>query len=276
MNYLVLGSAGQIGSHLTDYLSANGHKVFTFDIVQNKEQDLRIQNNLDLIEKIKQSDLVFFLAFDVGGSTYLKKYQKTFNFVANNALLMQYTFQLLEEFNKPFIFASSQMSNMSDSPYGSLKRTGEFYTKSLRGVVVKFWNVYGIEHDPEKTHVITDFINMAFVKKEIKMLTDGNEERQFLHADDCSRCLYELSKKYLTIINKDYQLHITSFDWHSIYRIAEIVSKLAGGVEIVRNRSKDSIQTIKNEPSREILNFWKPKISLEDGIKDIAKKMNLL
>ena len=74
---------------------------------------------------------VFFLAFDVGGSRYLKKYQHTFDFINNNTHLMAQAFDALNKYNKPFVFASSQMSNMSYSPYGVLKRVGELYTKSL-------------------------------------------------------------------------------------------------------------------------------------------------
>jgi hypothetical protein len=42
------------------------------------------------------------------------------------------------------------MSNMSYSPYGVLKNVGELYTKSLNGLIVKFWNVYGIEKTMKK------------------------------------------------------------------------------------------------------------------------------
>jgi len=45
------------------------------------------------------------------------------------------------------------MSNMSYSPYGVLKRVGELYTQTLNGLTVKFWNVYGVENDREKSHV---------------------------------------------------------------------------------------------------------------------------
>ena len=75
---------------------------------------------------------------------------------------MANAFGLIEKYKKPFVFASSQMSNMSYSPYGVLKRVGELYTKSLGGLIVKFWNVYGIEKDMNKAHVITDFIRKGF------------------------------------------------------------------------------------------------------------------
>ena len=63
---------------------------------------------------------------------------------------MANVFGLLEKYNKRFVFASSQMSNMSYSPYGVMKRVGELYTTSLKGLTVKFWNVYGIEKDMDK------------------------------------------------------------------------------------------------------------------------------
>ena len=59
-------------------------------------------------------------------------------------------FEYLNEYKTPFVFASSQMSSMSYSPYGVMKRVGELYTRSLGGLIVKFWNVYGIEKDMTK------------------------------------------------------------------------------------------------------------------------------
>ena len=161
MKHLVLGSGGQIGFHLVSYLKSIGEEVIRFDIVEKKEQDLRVYNNLLLENVIKECDFVHFLAFDIGGSVYMEKYQDTFGFIDNNIKIMDRVFSLLKKYNKPFIFASSQMYNMSYSTYGILKAIGEKYTKSLKGLVVKFWNVYGYEKDEEKSHVITDFITFS-------------------------------------------------------------------------------------------------------------------
>ena len=43
---------------------------------------------------------------------------------------------------------------MDFSSYGVLKKIGEDITKSLNCLYVKFWNVYGVEKDKEKAHVI--------------------------------------------------------------------------------------------------------------------------
>ena len=163
---LILGSEGQVGLHLKSYLKTKNYYVMDFDIVNKKNQDLRKFNNRLLISKIKKSDFIYFLAFDVGGSRYLKKYQNTFEFLSNNIRLMENTFTLIKKYRKPFLFASSQMSNMTYSNYGILKNIGEKYSQILDGLVVKFWNVYGIENDLSKSHVITDFILKGLKKKE--------------------------------------------------------------------------------------------------------------
>ena len=80
----VLGSSGQIGAYLSEYLSKKGHIVREFDIVNGSHQDMTHIPNTYLRNSIMESDFVFFLAFDVGGSRYLKKYQHTFDFVNNN------------------------------------------------------------------------------------------------------------------------------------------------------------------------------------------------
>jgi len=270
---LILGSSGQIGSELSKYLKIKKYDVYEFDIVEDTLEDLRIHKNEILEKYIRDCDFVFFLAFDVGGARYLKKYQQTFQFLHNNILLMSNTFELLKKYSTPFIFSSSQMSNMSHSPYGVSKAVGENYTSCLGGLTVKFWNVYGEENDLEKSHVITDFINKAKTKGLIKMLSDGTESRQFLHAQDCCECLLILSEKFHSL-DKEREYHITSFSWNTIMEIAQEISSNFQNCNIEKTETKDTIQKDKkNEPDPYILNFWKPKLSIRDGIKDIIKKM---
>jgi len=273
MKYLVLGSSGQIGDCLVSFLRNKGHSVCEFDIVRNDLEDLRINNNKILEQAIRDTDFVFFLAFDVGGSRYLSKYQHTFDFLHNNIKLMSNTFEFLKKYNKPFIFASSQMSNMSYSPYGIAKATGERYTESLNGLVVKFWNVYGPEKDLEKSHVITDFIIKARDTGIIDMMTDGTEVRQFLHVDDCSSCLEILSHKY-DDLDKTREYHITNFEWNSIFEVAQVIADNYKNTKIIPAKSKDKVQKDKrNEPDKYILNFWEPKVDLSTGIRSIIKEM---
>ncbi len=277
MKISVLGSSGQVGAYLTEYLRGKGHTVNEFDVVNGPEQDMTVIPNQNLEDNIKDSDFVFFLAFDVGGSRYLKKYQHTFQFIDNNARLMANAFGLLKKYNKRFVFASSQMSNMSYSPYGVLKNVGELYTKSLNGLIVKFWNVYGIEKDHDKAHVITDFIRKGFETGVIDMLTNGQEQREFLYAEDCCEALEAIMENYNDFTSED-NLHITSFHSTKILDIANIISGqfnlIDKSVKIQPSEEKDSVQMDKrNLPDTYLTKWWMPKTTIEQGIAKVFEAM---
>ena len=277
MKILNLGSSGQIGAYLSDYLRKKGHAVIDFDKVETPNHDMTVIPNQYLENAIETADFVFFLAFDVGGSRYLKKYQNTFEFINNNTRLMANAFGLLQKYNKRFVFASSQMSNMSYSPYGVMKRVGELYTQTLKGLTVHFWNVYGIEHDAEKSHVITDFIRKGFEEGDFEMMTDGTEERQFLYAEDCCEALETVMNSYTDFKPED-ELHITSFRGSTIKEVAEIIqgqfNLIGKSVSIKPGLAKDSVQMDKrNQPNNYITGWWMPKTNLQDGIAKVFEDM---
>ena len=279
MKIAILGSSGQIGSYLTEYLREKDHEVFEFDIVNGEYQDMTHIPNAYLRNAIMGSDFVFFLSFDVGGSHYLKKYQHTFKFINNNARMMVNVFGLIEQYEKPFVFASSQMSSMSYSPYGVLKRVGELYTKSLQGLIVKFWNVYGIERDMEKAHVITDFIHKGFKTGDINMMTDGREEREFLYAEDCCEALETIMGCYDQFSSTD-ELHITTGVSTSILEIAQNIQSLFKSIgkeiKISPSSSKDEVQKdARNIPDPYIRKWWTPKTTVVDGISKVFDEIKL-
>ena len=279
MKVTILGSGGQIGAYLTEYLRKKDYEVFEFDISNGEHQDMTRIPNSYLRNAIMTSDFVFFLAFDVGGSHYLKKYQHTFKFINNNTRLMANVFGHLEFYKVPFVFASSQMSNMSYSPYGVMKRVGELYTKSLNGVIVKFWNVFGIEKDMEKAHVITDFIAKGFETGVIDMMTDGTEEREFLYAEDCCEALEKIMGCYDQFTCDD-ELHITTGISTSILEIAQIIQilfrNIGKEVEVIPASSKDEVQKdARNLSDPYIERWWRPKTDIVDGISKVFNEIKL-
>ena len=267
---LILGSSGQVGSHLSKYLESRSYKVLKFDIADSECEDLRLYQNTFLESLVQSSDYVYFLAFDAGGSHYLAKYQDTYDFIDNNLKILIYTTDALKKYDKPFLFASSQMSNMNQSTYGLLKAVGEKFTNSINGRVVKFWNVYGHEKDEKKFHVVSDFIQMAKKYGVIKMKTSGVEMRDFLYADDCCVGLETI------MLNHDkfpqhQELHLASFKWNSILEVAEIIAKHFNAT-VIKGESVDNVQQgIKNEPNRYLLKFWQPSTTLSEGINRIIQ-----
>ena len=189
---------------------------------------------------------------------------------------MTNTFETLSKYKKPFLFASSQMSNMSYSNYGILKLIGEKVTDSIDGIYVKFWNVYGIEKDKRKSHVITDFVIKAFHKKKIDMLTNGLETREFLYADDCCKGLEIIMKNHNKFKKNKNELHLTSGIKTKIKDIAKIIKVIFKNknisVKIVPGKAKDTVQLNRNNINNNFLKkYWKPKTSMKNGINNIIK-----
>ena len=56
---LILGSEGQIGNHFKEYLSKKKYKVLQFDLIRSRHEDLRLNNNKNLISKVKRCDFIF-------------------------------------------------------------------------------------------------------------------------------------------------------------------------------------------------------------------------
>lgn len=275
--HLVLGSEGQIGKYVCNEIVERGDEVIRWDIVLDEEHDLRyldrIDNN-DFLDVMYSADFVHFLAYEVGGSKYLAANQNSYKYIQSNIDIMRNVFHNLEITKKPFYFASSQMSNMTDSVYGQLKAIGESYTKALGGVNVKFWNVYGYESDPEKSHVITDFIKMMLEDGHILCRTNGLEKRHFTYAKDAARMLYKITSKYQNCVDytnnrysdgymslkSDGSIHIVDCyaPWYAMHDVAEIVDRrvhnywskplLPGNKHNgFYSRSADKTQTIINE-----------------------------
>ncbi len=258
MNILILGSEGLIGKSLCTILQNHHYTVTRWDIkLDPKNHDLTKGENVPGLQKaVDASDFVFFLAYDVGGAKYLSNVDT--GFIDRNSLLMMHTFSTLK--NKPFVFASSTMRNM-DNAYGTLKYIGEHYTNILGGLSVRLWNVYGPEPYSEKSHVVTDMIHSLKTKGFVDLMTSGEEERQFLHVDDCSECLLRVMREYHIIRETETSVDISSFEWIRIKDLATYVSKDIRTTDIRRTNHDRQ-----NEPRRFMRMFWHPKISLREGI----------
>ena len=260
MKILVLGSEGVIGTALCKALEESGHLVTHWDIKLTNEHYLSNSLNVYRLKSaIDESDFVFFLAYDVGGAKYI--WDVDLDFVNRNNMIMINTFNLLE--NKKFIFASSTMFNM-DNVYGTLKYMGEHYTRKLGGISARFWNVYGPESVSEKSHVITDMIHKFETKGYIDLMTDGEEERQFLHTDDCAKCLMTVMNNYEKILKETDSVDVTSFESTKIKDVAMYICD-----DVRPSEKKMNTHDRFNEPRSFILDYWKPEISLEEGIASL-------
>ncbi len=106
------------------------------------------------------------------------------------------------------------------------------------------------------------------------MLTNGNESREFLYADDCSKGLFEIMRRFNFYNKKKIELHLTTSKKTKILDIAKIIKKILfrRGIHIKIKPLKfsDNVQkNMNNKSNKFLLKFWKPKIKIEQGIEKI-------
>lgn len=247
MKHLVLGSSGQIGSYVVEAIENRGDEAMRWDVALDLAMDLRCWNE-DFLGIVAGVDYVHFLAYEVGGSRYLKSYQDSYQFISDNIAIMENVFECLELTQTPFYFSSSQMSSMFYSTYGRLKAVGEAYTQSLGGNVVHFWNVYGYESNPEKAHVITDFIRMALDQGVILVGTDGSESRQFSYAPWVAKQLLLVADHHSYLAGKGVPIPITNYEWTTVRDVALMIGEKLNA-EVYFSLGTDSVQKdALNEP----------------------------
>jgi len=261
MNNLVIGSSGFIGKSLCEYLRNKNEIVTEFDIVRNKNEDAR-----EVVFSLEKFDRIYFLAWEVGGAKYLYAENAQFEQLDNNLQILINLMPQLKLSNKPFLFISSQLAEDVDTVYGVTKRLGEVWTKLLpNGFFIRQWNVYGpIEGISMRSHVISDFILQAITTGEIKMLTTGDEFRQFIHIDDvCSA--------YYTVIDKKIKgtFDVTSFEWIKVIDVAKIISEITGA-KVIPGKI---IGSTPNTPIKGKIPDWKPTISMYDGLNEMVEKI---
>lgn len=260
---LVIGSEGFIGKPFCKFLTDKGEKVVHFDIQRDKKEDGRYFKF-----DFKKFDKVYFLAWDVGGSKYLYKSSLQMSQLKWNLDLMTNIFNQLEAQKKTdFLFVSSQLTEEADTVYGSTKRLGEVWTDLLKGVSVRVWNAYGVmEKNDIKSHVISDFIYQAITTGKIKMLTNGQEWRQFTHINDLSTAFYAaLNSNDLRRTVYD----ASSYEWIRIIDIAQIIADLTGAKVYpgeVEGHDPLPADNMGRVPG------WLPSVEIRDGISIMVEE----
>lgn len=251
---LVIGSEGFIGKSLCAFLEKKGEKVVRFDIKRSPREDARTAK-IDF----SNIDKIYLLAWDVGGAKYLYKEDAQIGQLEWNLQLLSSIMPQVGASKKPFLFISSQLAEEYDTVYGVTKRLGEVWTKLLGGVFVRQWNVYGpTEEEGIKSHVVADFIYQALTTKEIKMLTTGEEKRQFIYIDDVCEAWHKALDEDIKGIHD-----VTSFEWVKVLDVANIIANLTSAKVIPGTKVGSTPFT----PIKGKIPNWHPKIGLEEGLK---------
>jgi nucleoside-diphosphate-sugar epimerase len=256
---LVLGSEGFVGQPFCSFLRKCGETVISFDMKRSSTEDAR-STQFDF----KQIDRVYFLAWDVGGAKYLYREDVQLPQMEWNLRLLMNVMPQLAQQKIPFLFVSSQLAEEYDTVYGVTKRLGEIWTHLLKGVRVRLWNVYGaLEESTERSHVISDFIDQALTTGEIRMLTTGDEQRQFIHVDDVCRAFrHALTHRF------DGVYDVTSFEWVRVLEVARLIGEYTHARVVPGTRIGSTPIT----PLRGKLPGWSSQVGLTDGLSRLIEE----
>ena len=251
---LVIGSEGFVGTPLCCYLEDHGEHVLRFDLKRGAHEDARLVHL-----ELEGVDQVYFLAWEVGGAKYLYRNDTQVVQLDSNLKLMLNVFPQLQAARVPFLFVSSPLAEEPDIVYGATKRLAEVWTCLLDGVRVRLSNVYGAYELPsERSLVVADFVWQALHRGEIRMLTTGEELKQFVFIDDACHAFYQALQQRL-----DGVYEVTSFEWVTVRQVADIIADLTGAKVVPGGlRGSASITPIHGK-----VPGWTSIVSLEEGLK---------
>jgi UDP-glucose 4-epimerase len=300
MKYAVIGGAGFVGRHLTDYLLKNDHDVIVIDNLHNSNIE-NISNffgnvdfhKLDILEKeklkslIRNVDGIFHHAALIDVQESFIQTKKYFDV---NVLGTQRIFELAEELGLKTVFASSasiygnpkQIPIVENSersplnPYGQTKLEGEYLAEkfSENGVSIiglRYFNIYGNGQSDSYAGVITKFFKDALQKKPPKINDNGSQTRDFVYVGDVARAnLFAMESK-----TKSGFINIGSGVSMTILELANIIIKKFGldaepiFCEPLKGEIKDSQASI--ELAKKLLN-WEPNTALDEWLESQIKK----
>lgn len=291
---LIAGKNGMVGSSLVRLYDSNSN----FDVIAPSRQELDLlDRNLvfDFIHRVKP-DLVIDAAARVGGIVDNRSYPVDFL-----SINLQIQTNLMDaaaaEKVKKFVFLGSSCIYPKLAPQplkesylmtGPLEETNSAYAvakiaglrliQAYRDQFGFNWistmptNLYGPNDnfDFNSSHVIPGFIAKFHQAKNeslesVELWGTGKPLREFLHVDDLASAIKFVSENY-----DDYEfINIGSGEEVSIKQLAELVKNTVGYLgEIKWNSEYPDGTPRKLLDSSKILNLgWKPKISLEEGLK---------
>ncbi len=160
---------------------------------------------------------------------------------------------------------------MCESPYTASKILGESlihsYHKcfSLNYVIVRFSNVYGM-YD-ESNRVLPLFIKTAKKNKPL-IVFSKDKILDFTYIDDAIDGILKIIEKFSKIKNNTF--NIKSGKGTKILKVAQLIKKFLNSkskIIIKENRPGEVVKYIADISKTKRLLCYKPKISIEDGIK---------
>lgn len=309
--YVITGGAGFIGSHIAEYLSAEGHQVVVLDSLRTgfksnlnglnvkfEKGDIRDEKLVN--ELVEGADGIFHLAALVSVPESLLKLKEcidintigTINILEaaknNFGCKVVFSTSAANYGNNPVLPKVETMSPEPMTPYAITKLDGEYYLKMYQDqynvptASLRYFNVFGPRQNPKSAYAaaVPIFINKALQNKPITIYGDGLQTRDFIYVKDVVKANILAS----TIGNETYNValgHSTS-----VLELAEKIIEITNSkseIQFLEERPGD-IKHSKANPSKFNELGFKPDYSIERALEEtihyyhqelLKKKINI-
>jgi dTDP-glucose 4,6-dehydratase len=295
---VVTGGAGFLGSHLCDFLVADGYRVICVDnletgSLQNVEHlrsDRFVFLNHDITKHLEipePVDVVYHLASPASPIDYLRLPLATLkvgSYGTHNALGLakwkRARFLLAstsEVYGDPLIHPQPETYWGNVNPigprgvYDEAKRYAEALTMAYhrqQGVdtcIVRIFNTYGPRMRPHDGRAIPTFVRQALANEPLTVFGDGSQTRSFCYADDLIRGLVALAQS-----GEHLPVNIGNPIEYTLVELAQKVIEITGATSDVLFEALPVDDPKVRQPditrARQLLG-WEPQVSLEDGLR---------
>jgi dTDP-glucose 4,6-dehydratase len=295
---VVTGGAGFLGSHLCDYLLAQGERVICVDnletgSLQNVEHlrgDAFAFVNHDMtfhLEVDEPVNVVYHLASPASPIDYLRLPLLTLkvgSYGTHNALgLAKWKRARFLLASTSEVYGDPQVHPQPETYWGNVNPIGprgvydeaKRYSEALtmayhrqQGVdtaIVRIFNTYGPRMRPLDGRAIPTFIRQALANDPLTVFGDGSQTRSFCYVDDLVRGLYLLAHS-----GEHLPVNIGNPGEFTLLELAQAVIRLTGSSsEIVFEALPVDDPQVRQPDitrARQLLG-WEPEVELEEGLR---------
>jgi dTDP-glucose 4,6-dehydratase len=295
---VVTGGAGFLGSHLCEYLLAQGYRVICVDNLESSSlenlehlrDDAFAFLNHDMIlhlEIDEPVDVVYHLAALASPIDYLRQplhSLKTGSYGTHNALgLAKFKRARFLLFSTSEIYGDPKVHPQPESYWGNVnpigprgvydeaKRYAEALTMAYhtqQGVdtaIVRIFNTYGPRMRSHDGRAIPTFMRQALEDAPITVFGQGEQTRSFCYVDDLVRGLHLLAES-----EEHLPVNLGNPNEFSILELAQTVIRVTSSKsEIVYEALPVDDPQVRQPDitrARQVLG-WEPEIQLEEGLR---------